>query len=160
MACSFILRFHTPFTPSPPQSWVKYTELDHQSSIGLHAHSCTVYTAKDSLSPNFPTFKEPVNQFKGTNYPRLCCSLAGQYDNPIPIRFLAPIDCLKIPAQPTLHSVSFSLIYRSCTRALLVSPNTIDNIFCDPLPWTKYTSKNTPNGKCRLNWCYIELIDR
>jgi hypothetical protein len=27
------------------------------------------------------------------------CSLAGQYDNPIPTWFLAPIDCLKIPAQ-------------------------------------------------------------
>jgi hypothetical protein len=27
------------------------------------------------------------------------CSLAGRYDNPIPSRFLAPIDCLKIPAQ-------------------------------------------------------------
>jgi hypothetical protein len=26
------------------------------------------------------------------------CSLAGQYDNPILTRFLAPIDCLKIPA--------------------------------------------------------------
>ncbi len=26
------------------------------------------------------------------------CSLAGRYDNPIPLRFLAPIDCLKIPA--------------------------------------------------------------
>ncbi len=26
------------------------------------------------------------------------CSLAGRYDNPIPTRFLAPIDCLKIPA--------------------------------------------------------------
>jgi hypothetical protein len=25
-------------------------------------------------------------------------SLAGRYDNPIPPRFLAPIDCLKIPA--------------------------------------------------------------
>jgi hypothetical protein len=24
--------------------------------------------------------------------------LAGRYDNPIPIRFLAPIDCSKIPA--------------------------------------------------------------
>jgi hypothetical protein len=29
------------------------------------------------------------------------CSLAGWYDNPIPPRFLAPIDCLKIPAQVT-----------------------------------------------------------
>jgi hypothetical protein len=27
------------------------------------------------------------------------CSLAGRYDNPIPPRFLAPIDFLKIPAQ-------------------------------------------------------------
>jgi hypothetical protein len=27
------------------------------------------------------------------------CSLAGRYDNPIPARFLAPIDFLKIPAQ-------------------------------------------------------------
>jgi hypothetical protein len=26
-------------------------------------------------------------------------SLAGRYDNPIPTGFLAPIDCLKIPAQ-------------------------------------------------------------
>jgi hypothetical protein len=25
------------------------------------------------------------------------CSLVGRYDNPIPTRFLDPIDCLKIP---------------------------------------------------------------
>jgi hypothetical protein len=31
--------------------------------------------------------KEPIN------------SLVGRYDNPIPTRSLAPIDCLKIPAQ-------------------------------------------------------------
>ncbi len=29
------------------------------------------------------------------------CSLAGRYDNPIPPRFQAPIDFLKIPAQAT-----------------------------------------------------------
>jgi hypothetical protein len=29
------------------------------------------------------------------------CSRAGRYVNPIPIRFLAPIDCLKIRAQGT-----------------------------------------------------------
>jgi hypothetical protein len=29
------------------------------------------------------------------------CSLAGRYDNPIPPRLLAPIDCLKIPALAT-----------------------------------------------------------
>jgi hypothetical protein len=30
---------------------------------------------------------------------RQLCSLAGRCDNPIPSRFLAPIDCLKFPAQ-------------------------------------------------------------
>jgi hypothetical protein len=29
--------------------------------------------------------------------------MAGRYDNPIPIRFLAPIDCLKIPALAEHH---------------------------------------------------------
>ncbi len=48
------------------------------------------------LSPNFETFKEPKNQFQGINPPAY--SLAGRYDNPIPTRFLASIDCLKIPA--------------------------------------------------------------
>jgi hypothetical protein len=37
------------------------------------------------------------NRFQGMNSASLC-SLAGRYDNPIPPRFLAPIDCLKIPA--------------------------------------------------------------
>jgi hypothetical protein len=37
------------------------------------------------------------------------CSLAGQYDNPIPTRFLAPIDCLKIPALASLASGISSL---------------------------------------------------
>jgi hypothetical protein len=43
------------------------------------------------------TFKEPKDRFQGTNSVRLC-SLAVRYDNPISTRFLAPIDCLKIPA--------------------------------------------------------------
>jgi hypothetical protein len=46
----------------------------------------------------FLTFKEPKNLFQRINSVRLC-SLAGQYDNPIPTWFLAPIDFLKIPAQ-------------------------------------------------------------
>jgi hypothetical protein len=31
-------------------------------------------------------------------WPASLCSLAGQYDNPIPSRFLSPIDSLKITA--------------------------------------------------------------
>ncbi len=38
-----------------------------------------------------------MNRVQGMNSTSLC-SLAGRYDNPIPSRFLAPIDCLKIPA--------------------------------------------------------------
>jgi hypothetical protein len=49
------------------------------------------------LSRYFQTFMEPRNQFQGMNSASPC-SLAGQYDNPILNRFLAPIDCLKIPA--------------------------------------------------------------
>jgi hypothetical protein len=40
---------------------------------------------------------EPRNRYHGIDSASLC-SLAGRYDNPIPTRFLAPIDCLKIPA--------------------------------------------------------------
>ncbi len=42
-------------------------------------------------------FMGPRNWFQGMDYASLC-SLAGRYDNPIPRRFLAPIDFLKIPA--------------------------------------------------------------
>jgi hypothetical protein len=42
------------------------------------------------------------NRFQGMNSASLC-SLAGRYNNPIPPRFLAPIDCLKIPAQVQNH---------------------------------------------------------
>ncbi len=41
---------------------------------------------------------EPRNRFQGMNSASLC-SLAGLYDSPIPPRFLAPVDSLKIPAQ-------------------------------------------------------------
>jgi hypothetical protein len=41
-----------------------------------------------------------MNRFQGINSARLC-SLAGRYDNPIPSRFLAPINCLKIQALRT-----------------------------------------------------------
>jgi hypothetical protein len=44
-----------------------------------------VYGAQESISRN--KFRQPT----------VCC-LAGRYDNPIPTRFLAPIDCFKIAA--------------------------------------------------------------
>jgi hypothetical protein len=39
---------------------------------------------------------EPENRFQGMNSASLCSLV--RYNNPIPPRFLAPIDCLKIPA--------------------------------------------------------------
>jgi hypothetical protein len=51
-----------------------------------------------ALEPEFKTFKEPWNRFQGINSASLYI-LASGYDNPIHTWFLAPIDCLKIPAQ-------------------------------------------------------------
>ncbi len=66
-----------------------------QTQLLLFFSSCS---KGHEQSTNFLTFKEPKNLFQGTNSARLC-SLAGRYNNPIPTRFLAPTDCLKIPAQ-------------------------------------------------------------
>ncbi len=44
------------------------------------------------------TFKDSRNRFQEIDSASLF-SLAGRYDNPIPTRFLAPIDCYKILAQ-------------------------------------------------------------
>ncbi len=37
--------------------------------------------------------------------------LAGGYDNPIPTQFLAPIDCLKIPAQSAFSVPVLKVVY-------------------------------------------------
>ncbi len=66
---------------------------------------------------NFLTFKEPKNRFQWTISARLyTCSLASRYDNPIPVRFLAPIDCSKIPA---LGPRSYSKCICTCDRSFL-----------------------------------------
>jgi hypothetical protein len=48
---------------------------------------------------------EPRNRFQGMNSASLC-SLAGRYDNPIPTRFLVPIDCLKFQLWSSLCSLA------------------------------------------------------
>jgi hypothetical protein len=60
---------------------------------------------KLALSPHFLTFMDPRNRFQGMNSACLC-SLPGRYDNPNLTRFLAPIECLKIPPvdQEMLHA--------------------------------------------------------
>jgi hypothetical protein len=46
-----------------------------------------------------------MNRFQGLNAASLC-SQAGRCDNPIPTRFLAPIDCLKIPELYSMDQIS------------------------------------------------------
>jgi hypothetical protein len=42
------------------------------------------------------------------------CSMSGRYENPIPTRFLAPIDCSKIP-KPEFVNVLRSMAGRNDT---------------------------------------------
>ncbi len=71
------------------------------------------------LSPNFQTLKEPKNRFQETNSARLR-TRACRYENSIPTRFLAPIDCLKIQAQFSHPSiVLFQWQVASCLCFLL-----------------------------------------
>jgi hypothetical protein len=55
-----------------------------------------VYGAQESI---------PRNEFASL------CSQAGRYDNPIPPRFLAPIDSLKIPAQLLIYGTTLTIIF-------------------------------------------------
>ena len=52
------------------------------------------------------------------NSTNLICSLAGRYDNPILSRFLAPIDCLKIPAQEWASKHSNPACYEEGTEVI------------------------------------------
>ncbi len=64
------------------------------------------------------------NWFQGMNSASLC-SLAGRYDNPIPPRFLAPIDFLNIPAlqgQPNWSDAVCSDKYFSVESSEISSP--------------------------------------
>jgi hypothetical protein len=53
---------------------------------------------------------EPKNRFQGMNSASLC-GLAGRYENPIPTRCLAPIDCLKIPALVTWKTKRYCIAF-------------------------------------------------
>ncbi len=74
---------------------------------------CRIYSMKllwrFILPPNLSTMSHTDTLLnRGGIFKLLCspeidsaslCILAGRYENPIPTWFLAPIDCLKIPAQ-------------------------------------------------------------
>jgi hypothetical protein len=63
-------------------------------------------------------FMVPRNWFQGMNSASPC-SLAGRYDNPIPSRYLAPIDFFKFPAQGSvLKPVEHIAVKKSSTWAV------------------------------------------
>ncbi len=59
--------------------------------------------------------RQAGNRFLGSSNGLQIRALAGRYDNPIPTRRLAPIDCLKIPAQPS-SMMSSILILKGIDR--------------------------------------------
>ncbi len=82
-----------------PKSWTyNFAEVSGHNLVIFQTWVSTYNVYITNQSPYFFTFMGPRNRFQGMNSASLC-SLAGRYDNPIPPRFLAPIDCLNIPAQ-------------------------------------------------------------
>jgi hypothetical protein len=70
------------------------------------AQGRTEPTTSDRIQGSVQRINSRARIFKLLRSPRIdskewLYSLAGRYDTPIPIRFLAPIDCLKIQALAT-----------------------------------------------------------
>jgi hypothetical protein len=99
---------------------------------------CIMYTSLQS--PYFEMFMGPRNWFQGMNSASLCC-LAGQYENPIPPRFLAPIDFLKIPAQYTYS-------HREGARAGLGTRGKVRGVLVHKL-----------GRKYQHDWLYLQSIN-
>jgi hypothetical protein len=86
----------------------------------------------------FKLLKEPRNRFQVINSASLS-SRAGRYDNPIPTRFLAPIDCLKFQLRFLLPWGR--ILGRNWDKSLRSFPPcysvTSSNGFYSPHPWAK-----------------------
>ncbi len=61
-------------------------------------------------APLFKFLRIPKIDSKEPIPPGCVCSLSGRYDNLIFTRFLASIDCLKIPAQVGLAGTRYDLV--------------------------------------------------
>jgi hypothetical protein len=67
-------------------------------------NSCrSIIQTLEKTEPVFLNVYGAPESIQGMNFASLC-SLAGRYDNPIPPRFLAPIDFLKFQLRMTLES--------------------------------------------------------
>ncbi len=86
----------------------------------------------------------PRNEF------RQPCSLAGRYDNPIPTRFLAPIDCLKIPAPNTGSNGANSFSFLSSLS--LLPPSHHGRVWLLPVDSLLLTNTISLVRACLLIW--------
>jgi hypothetical protein len=73
-------------------SWNRFLGSFNVYKFGLYSPVPTPFFRAEMVI--FKTFKETRNLFQRTVSASLC-SLAGRYGNPIPTRFLAPLDCKK-----------------------------------------------------------------
>jgi hypothetical protein len=113
--CISYCPFPTPWTISAAESLETYLYFDIYTKdktddfdFSFAFSVCYFPFAQHYTEPEYFTFKDPRDGilkllrspriYSIRNHSARMCSLAGRYDNPIPTRFLAPNDCLKIPA--------------------------------------------------------------
>ncbi len=100
-------------------------------------------------------FMGPRNWFQGMNSASLC-SLAGRYDNPIPPRFLAPIDFLKIPVLLSTDEAE------SCRRLGWTGWSTGGNmpdLFCDVRVLYRLTWQGLLSAQLASWWYIINVFN-
>jgi hypothetical protein len=89
-----------------PQSYTQaHTDLQvGQSNFSLHSHTPIMAGKAIGVNTRILGVRGGISKLLWS--PEIdsdsLCGLAGRYENPIPTRSLAPIDCLKIPAQVTI----------------------------------------------------------
>ncbi len=85
--------YRLPYTEKQ-QIQLKYAKFSPHFRVHM-----TVYTP-DYRGRIFKRLWSPgIDSIQRNEFRQPMRSLAGRYDNPFPTRFLAPLDCLKIPAQ-------------------------------------------------------------
>ncbi len=93
----------------------------------------------------FSTLKEPRNRFHGINSASLC-SLGGRYDNPIPTRFLVPVNCSKSTDQLNQSDQTYP-IYMYYFLSLFIKLLEMKYITY-PVTWCKPAKGQGPRSTC------------
>ncbi len=86
--------------------------LDGKKNILVNV---TIVGSNEAWARSFKLVRNPRLDSK-ESIPPACVASWGRYDNPIPTRFLASIDCLKIPALLVTCNVTVLVSYWSRTK--------------------------------------------